>query len=94
MRVCLMIEGQEGVTWDQWRGLATTAEEAGFEALFRSDHYQSLGGGPNVGSSGAMAGGYSDRRADGQAAASSMARGGGSRRETTFETPLPAIDTP
>jgi F420-dependent oxidoreductase-like protein len=44
MRVCLMIEGQEGVTWDQWRGLAATAEEHGFEALFRSDHYQSLSG--------------------------------------------------
>jgi F420-dependent oxidoreductase-like protein len=44
MRVCLMIEGQEGVTWDQWRALAATAEEAGFEALFRSDHYQSLDG--------------------------------------------------
>jgi F420-dependent oxidoreductase-like protein len=46
MRVCLMIEGQEGVTWDQWRALATTAEAAGFEALFRSDHYMSLDGGP------------------------------------------------
>jgi len=44
MRVCLMIEGQEGVTWDQWRALATTAEEHSFEALFRSDHYQSLDG--------------------------------------------------
>jgi len=44
MRVCLMIEGQEGVTWDHWRALATTAEDAGFEALFRSDHYSSLGG--------------------------------------------------
>jgi F420-dependent oxidoreductase-like protein len=43
MRVCLMIEGQEGVTWEQWRALATTAEVAGFEALFRSDHYMSLG---------------------------------------------------
>jgi F420-dependent oxidoreductase-like protein len=50
MRVCLMIEGQEGVTWDQWRALATTAEDAGFEALLRSDHYQSLGAGPNTGS--------------------------------------------
>jgi alkanesulfonate monooxygenase SsuD/methylene tetrahydromethanopterin reductase-like flavin-dependent oxidoreductase (luciferase family) len=39
-----MIEGQEGVTWDQWRALAATAEEHGFEALFRSDHYQSLDG--------------------------------------------------
>jgi F420-dependent oxidoreductase-like protein len=45
MRVCLMIEGQEGVTWEQWRALATTAEAAGFEALFRSDHYMPLEGG-------------------------------------------------
>jgi alkanesulfonate monooxygenase SsuD/methylene tetrahydromethanopterin reductase-like flavin-dependent oxidoreductase (luciferase family) len=50
MRVCLMIEGQEGVTWDQWRALATTAEESGFEALFRSDHYESLAGPSNLGS--------------------------------------------
>jgi F420-dependent oxidoreductase-like protein len=50
MRVCLMIEGQEGVTWEQWRALAATAEEAGFEALFRSDHYASLGGRPGAGS--------------------------------------------
>jgi F420-dependent oxidoreductase-like protein len=50
MRVCLMIEGQEGVSWDQWRALAATAEESGFEALFRSDHYESLAGPPNRGS--------------------------------------------
>ena len=50
MRVCLMIEGQEGVTWDQWRALAETAEASGFEALFRSDHYESLDGPPNRGS--------------------------------------------
>src|SRR4029453_11531118 len=39
MRVGLMIEGQEGVTWEQWVALARTAEGAGVEALFRSDHY-------------------------------------------------------
>src|SRR3954469_10932379 len=50
MRVCLMIEGQEGVTWEQWRALAATAEESGFEALFRSDHYESLAGSANYGS--------------------------------------------
>ena len=50
MRVCLMIEGQEGVTWDQWRALATTAEAAGFDALFRSDHYMSLDDVPGHGS--------------------------------------------
>ncbi len=36
-----MIEGQEGVSWEQWLALARTAEEAGIEALFRSDHYTS-----------------------------------------------------
>jgi len=45
-----MIEGQEGVTWDQWRALAETVEASGFEALFRSDHYESLDGPPNRGS--------------------------------------------
>jgi F420-dependent oxidoreductase-like protein len=39
-----MIEGQEDVTWDQWRALALACEENGFEALFRSDHYLSVEG--------------------------------------------------
>jgi F420-dependent oxidoreductase-like protein len=42
MRVCLMIEGQEGVTWDEWLGLARAAEDAGLDGLFRSDHYSSI----------------------------------------------------
>jgi F420-dependent oxidoreductase-like protein len=42
MRVCLMVEGQEGVTWDEWVALARTAEEAGLEGLFRSDHYSAI----------------------------------------------------
>lgn len=42
MDVCLMIEGQEGVTWDQWVSLALVCEEHGFEGLFRSDHYLSF----------------------------------------------------
>src|SRR5215204_2907518 len=36
-----MIEGQEGVTWDDWVALASACEEHGIEALFRSDHYVS-----------------------------------------------------
>src|SRR3954449_7818329 len=44
MRVCLMIEGQEDVRWEQWLDLAQTAERSGFEALFRSDHYLSVQG--------------------------------------------------
>jgi len=39
--VALMIEGQEGVTWDDWVALAETCEANGVEALFRSDHYVS-----------------------------------------------------
>ena len=38
MRLCLMIEGQEGVTWDDWVRLARLTEEHGLEGLFRSDH--------------------------------------------------------
>jgi alkanesulfonate monooxygenase SsuD/methylene tetrahydromethanopterin reductase-like flavin-dependent oxidoreductase (luciferase family) len=36
-----MIEGQEGVTWDDWVALAETCEANGVEAMFRSDHYVS-----------------------------------------------------
>jgi F420-dependent oxidoreductase-like protein len=42
MDVCLMIEGQEGVSWEQWVALALGCEEQGFEGLFRSDHYISF----------------------------------------------------
>ena len=39
-----MIEGQEGVTWPQWRALAAACEEHRIPTLFRSDHYQNLDG--------------------------------------------------
>jgi F420-dependent oxidoreductase-like protein len=42
MRVGLMIEGQEGVTWDDWVRLAQLTEESGLEGLFRSDHYTAI----------------------------------------------------
>jgi alkanesulfonate monooxygenase SsuD/methylene tetrahydromethanopterin reductase-like flavin-dependent oxidoreductase (luciferase family) len=45
-----MIEGQEGVTWEQWVALAAAAEEAGLEGLFRSDHYRSIVRGGDAGS--------------------------------------------
>jgi F420-dependent oxidoreductase-like protein len=44
MRVCLMIEGQEGVAWADWVALAQACERLGFAALFRSDHYLSVDG--------------------------------------------------
>jgi F420-dependent oxidoreductase-like protein len=42
MRFCLMLEGQEGVTWPDWLAAARTAERLGFEAIFTSDHYLSV----------------------------------------------------
>ncbi len=39
MRFAIMIEGQQGVTWDDWLTLARDCERLGFETLFRSDHY-------------------------------------------------------
>jgi alkanesulfonate monooxygenase SsuD/methylene tetrahydromethanopterin reductase-like flavin-dependent oxidoreductase (luciferase family) len=42
MRICLMIEGQEGVGWPEWQALASAAEAARLEGLFRSDHYRSI----------------------------------------------------
>jgi alkanesulfonate monooxygenase SsuD/methylene tetrahydromethanopterin reductase-like flavin-dependent oxidoreductase (luciferase family) len=44
MRVGLMIEGQEDVTWEDWQALAHACEQHGIEALFRSDHYLSVFG--------------------------------------------------
>jgi F420-dependent oxidoreductase-like protein len=44
MRVGLMIEGQEDVTWADWLALARACEEHGVESLFRSDHYLSVEG--------------------------------------------------
>jgi F420-dependent oxidoreductase-like protein len=44
MQLCLMIEGQEGVSWPQWVALARACEEHGIPALFRSDHYLNLDG--------------------------------------------------
>ena len=47
MRVCLMIEGQESVTWEEWLELAKACEDSPIDALFRSDHYQSVMGQPD-----------------------------------------------
>jgi alkanesulfonate monooxygenase SsuD/methylene tetrahydromethanopterin reductase-like flavin-dependent oxidoreductase (luciferase family) len=50
MRINLMVEGQEGVTWTQWIALAEAVEDAGLEGLFRSDHYRSIGNDDEAGS--------------------------------------------
>ena len=44
MRFALMTEPQQGLAYDEILALARTAEEAGLEAFFRSDHYTSFPG--------------------------------------------------
>lgn len=42
MRINLMIEGQEDVSWNQWVTIAQACEDYGLEGLFRSDHYSTV----------------------------------------------------
>jgi F420-dependent oxidoreductase-like protein len=44
MDLCLMIEGQEGVSWPEWQAIARACEQARITTLFRSDHYLNLDG--------------------------------------------------
>ena len=44
MRVGIMIEGQEGLTWERWSRLIRAAEDLGYESLCRSDHVTALQG--------------------------------------------------
>lgn len=46
MRIGIMIEGQEGLTWERWFRLAEAAEDLGYESLCRSDHLTGLTGEP------------------------------------------------
>jgi F420-dependent oxidoreductase-like protein len=39
MRFSLMVEGQQGPSWDDWTAIADACERLGIEALFSSDHY-------------------------------------------------------
>lgn len=40
----IMVEGQEGLTWERFLRLAEAVESLGFSSLFRSDHLTSLDG--------------------------------------------------
>lgn len=39
IEVAIMIEGQDGLTWDRWQRIAVLVEDMGFAGLYRSDHY-------------------------------------------------------
>jgi alkanesulfonate monooxygenase SsuD/methylene tetrahydromethanopterin reductase-like flavin-dependent oxidoreductase (luciferase family) len=34
-----MVEGQMGLNWERWQRVLTTAETAGYQCVFRSDHF-------------------------------------------------------
>ena len=38
-QIGIMIEGQDGLTWERWGRLLQAAEDFGYQCLFRSDHY-------------------------------------------------------
>src|SRR5262245_38897914 len=42
VKLGVMLEGQEGLTWDLWRQIMARVEELGFESLWRSDHFMSI----------------------------------------------------
>ena len=46
-QVGIMIEGQEGLSWDRWRKICEDTDRLGFASLRRSDHFVSLNGRPN-----------------------------------------------
>ncbi|WP_106399863.1 LLM class F420-dependent oxidoreductase [Actinocorallia populi] len=48
MRLRIFTEPQEGATYEQLLAVARRAEECGFDAFFRSDHYQVIGGGDGL----------------------------------------------
>jgi F420-dependent oxidoreductase-like protein len=48
VRFALMIEPQQGLTYAEQLAVARRAEAAGFEALFRSDHYEGFPGGSDM----------------------------------------------
>ena len=45
-QIGIMIEGQEGLSWERWRRICEDTERLGFASLRRSDHLISLMGAP------------------------------------------------
>ena len=39
LKVAIMIEGQNGLTWPRWQNIVRLVEELGFSGLYRSDHF-------------------------------------------------------
>jgi alkanesulfonate monooxygenase SsuD/methylene tetrahydromethanopterin reductase-like flavin-dependent oxidoreductase (luciferase family) len=43
-KIGVMIEGQEGLTWERWRHICEDADQLGFDSLRRSEHFISVFG--------------------------------------------------
>jgi F420-dependent oxidoreductase-like protein len=39
LEIAIMIEGQNGLTWQRWQNIAVAVEDLGFAGLYRSDHF-------------------------------------------------------
>jgi alkanesulfonate monooxygenase SsuD/methylene tetrahydromethanopterin reductase-like flavin-dependent oxidoreductase (luciferase family) len=76
MRFNVMLEPQEGITYAEQLAVARRAEQLGFDGLYRSDHYSSVGGRESVGST------------DAWAAIAGMARGTDRIRLGTLVSPV------
>jgi len=43
-QIGLMLEGQNGLNWENWDAILRVAEEKGYQCIFRSDHFTNAGG--------------------------------------------------
>lgn len=43
-QIGIMIEGQEGLNWGRWQRILQTAEDSGYQCVFRSDHFTNASG--------------------------------------------------
>ena len=43
-QIGIMIEGQDGLNWERWGRILQTAEDGGYQCVFRSDHYTNASG--------------------------------------------------
>jgi F420-dependent oxidoreductase-like protein len=44
MQIGIMIEGQDGLNWTRWQRILQTSEDAGYQCVFRSDHFTNADG--------------------------------------------------
>lgn len=43
-QIGIMIEGQDGLNWARWQRILQTAEDSGYQCVFRSDHFTNASG--------------------------------------------------